>query len=73
MPDPMTPAEFRVALPAWRRRLGISQRDLAELTGVHLETIRGWEQLRHLPSPLAQRYVTETLERQEQEQGQCTS
>lgn len=45
----MTTADWRVRLRAARKRLGVSQARLAELAGLSLETVRGYENGRRRP------------------------
>jgi DNA-binding transcriptional regulator YiaG len=43
--------KFAVQLKAWRRRNKITQPQAAAVLEVPIDTLRGWEQKKHEPSP----------------------
>lgn len=45
------------SIAASRKRLGLSQRELAESLGVSLHTVQSWEQDRRKPSQLAVKFM----------------
>ena len=49
----MTPSEIRTL----RQRLRLTQQALADRIGVHVETVRRWEQGRTCPSRMALRFL----------------
>jgi transcriptional regulator with XRE-family HTH domain len=51
----------RERLAARRRVLGLSQADLAERLGVHVQTVAGWEQGRSTPRPWYRPVIAEAL------------
>ena len=63
--DPLTPNEIR----AIRKRLGLTWQQFAELLGVSVSTVGGWENGRHRPRPLSLRMLRniDTIQKSEKE------
>ena len=63
--DALTPEEIR----AIRKRLDLTQEQFAQLIGVTVFTVGGWERGEHVPSPLSLRMLRTVSATRNSERG----
>jgi DNA-binding XRE family transcriptional regulator len=56
---------FRIAVKDWRRRVGLVQKEAADLLGVSLRTYQGWESGRYEPFYLAKIEIERRMNKKE--------